>query len=485
MKKRIIFLFLMAVWLGVGCDKSDREEGPVEMSDDFEAYCLAQFDTNGDGRLEESELRAVKRIVLTDFSGESLSGIERFQWLDTLILYGNRLQALNLNGNRSLKYLFLISENLRTLQVEACTSLNRLILGSRMDRLDFTANRSLEYLDVSDSLATSIDIRGLDRLTELHLSGVRLESIDLSGCTSLKQFYSASSHWGDLSFPDQQLEVLSLVDCPFLQDIDVSGQSELERLHCDRTPLKKLRFGENGRLAEVRLLKTELRRLDVSGLSGLKRLECPEGQLSELELGERSGLERLVCTKNRLETLDLSAVPLLQELYCGRNYFTSLDVSGLPDLIRLVCDDCTNLKTLILNNHRLRMLECRYCYELRGLDLSSCSDLEVLNCYCGGKFEKSGLSLEHNTKLRYLNCLYTGVKTLDLSPCPALETLICYPFEVLDISGNRKLTELRCNYDDSVPGSPPIARTIYVWDSFDPAAFTTLRVPEGTRFDKR
>ena len=113
---------LLCFALLAGCSKDDAEPDdvlpPLVWPDDiataipdshFRAFCLYNFDTNGDGRLSKAEVLTVKRIdPHYDQSGQSadvlsLEGIEYFSNLKTLYWEYSNLKSLDLRYNARLE----------------------------------------------------------------------------------------------------------------------------------------------------------------------------------------------------------------------------------------------------------------------------------------------------------------------------------------------------------------------------------------------
>ncbi len=68
--------------------------------------------------------------------------------------------------------------------------------------------------------------------------------------------------------------------------------------------------------------------LDLSGNSRLERLNCANNELSRLEISRNGKLKRLHCNANRLTGLDLPRNGSLEMVNCVKNQISSLDLSG-------------------------------------------------------------------------------------------------------------------------------------------------------------
>ena len=158
----------------------------------------------------------------------------------------------------------------------------------------------ITMLQIEHRIITPTSLQGIEFFKSLEIlkcESPLLTSLDVSGCTALKELY-----------------------CPYnrLTSLDVSANTALEVLYCG-----------DGTLAS----------LDVSGCTALKELQCYNNQLTSLDVSSCTALERLNCRDNQLASLDVSANRALLYLFCNNNRLTSLDVSANTALLRFSCDD--------------------------------------------------------------------------------------------------------------------------------------------------
>ena len=98
--------------------------------------------------------------------------------------------------------------------------------------------------------------------------------------------------------------------------------------------------------------------IDLSHNTELEKLDCIGNQLTTLDVSHNRWLYRLYCSGNRLTTLDVSHNTKLKELYCIGNNLTTLDVSHNTKLQKLYCP-LNNLTALdVSHNMELRELSC-------------------------------------------------------------------------------------------------------------------------------
>ncbi|WP_099293011.1 leucine-rich repeat domain-containing protein [Butyricimonas sp. Marseille-P3923] len=131
-----------------------------------------------------------------------------------------------------------------------------------------------------------------------------LASLDVSGCSSLKELYCNHN--------------ASLVS------LNVNGCTSLEKLYCYNTPLVEL---------------------NVSGCKSLVCLRCHDNtSLVTLYVKGCAALKELYCHNDHLSGVDLSGCTSLRTLYCYGNFITRLDATVMPEGkgFRLFCGNQTS-----------------------------------------------------------------------------------------------------------------------------------------------
>jgi hypothetical protein len=225
--------------------------------------------------------------------------------------------------------------------------------------------------------------------------------------------------------------LISREEAEFITSIDVSNKNiaDLTGIEAFRN-LFKLYCGQN-----------ELTSFDISENEKLVLLDCGINQLTSLDISHNKSLEEISCLGNKILFLNISKNLLLRELYLADNPLISLDCSNLANLETLECYDtdltslvltnCRNLSVLMVHNNLQRI----YHPQLAELDLSDCSQLELLWC--------------DNNLLTFL----------DFSNCPFLTHLRCDGNQLtnLDISKNTRLEDLYIR-------DMPMLQKVCVWE---------------------
>ena len=166
---------------------------------------------------------------------------------------------------------------------------------------------------------------------------------------------------------------------------------------------------------------------DLSDLQYLRNLEELDIQgvpatLTSLDLSKNAKLRKLNCANTSIAEFDLSNNTELEELVLSGSSVTSLDLSA---------------------NTKLQKLSLRGCESLTSIDVSTLSNLTMLNCAYS---KVSALNLANNTNLVALYCSGCGLTELNISALAKLERLVCddNKLTALDASNNAQLKSLTC-----------------------------------------
>ena len=175
----------------------------VQIPDEnFRAYMVQRFDTNGNGVLDFDEAEAVRRIDVTTDNITSLKGIECC----------TNLTYLSCSGT-------------------GWSSEGKFIYGG-LTSLDVTQNTALTHLYCSTNQLTSLDVSQNTLLTDLRCYNNQLTSLDVSQNTALRELYCGSNHLTSLDVC--QNTALQSLDCynNQLTSLDVSKNIALSYLDC-------------------------------------------------------------------------------------------------------------------------------------------------------------------------------------------------------------------------------------------------------------
>lgn len=238
------------------------------------------------------DVRAITRLDLSwkGFTIPSLEGIEIFENLENLSCEGVQLQTCDLTRNQNLRYVYLGSNKLTSLNVSNMTRLTDLACSynDELSSLDLTGCTKLGYLQVQNTALTTLDIPNKERLYGLSYGGASNKlQVDLNEYPNLT----------DLSLMWMGLTSLNIPDA----------------------------------------LKQKLSSLYVPG-----------NQLSSIDLSEYPQLVTFNCQDNELTSLDFSQAPQIRYLYCQGNRMASLDITPLDNLNWINCGQQKDNINLIL-----------------------------------------------------------------------------------------------------------------------------------------
>jgi len=243
--------------------------------------------------------------------------------------------------------------------------------------------------------------------TGLYVAGKQLNTIDLSGATSLKYLMCGNNS---------------------LTVLDVSAHPELILIVCNSNQISVLDLSAKPNLEILDGRSNRIITVDASDNTALKRLSLESGRTENLIIGNKPQLTYLNCRMNNVQGfLDLSNCPVLSQLDCRANLITGLNVSGCP------------LTWLYAEDNRLS-----------ALDVSEQTLLTILHCGDGGYPQPnnhiSSLDISNNVALTQLQCGGNQLSSLDISNNVALTQLTCYNNQLssLDISNNVALTQVQC-----------------------------------------
>lgn len=317
--------------------------GLIEIEDDsFKAYCVENYDKNGDRQISIKEANAITFIDVDTYNIESLRGIEFMPNLTELLCCGKgkngKLTNLDVSKNPLLKTLCCDSNSLTSLNVSNNSDLTELSCSHNpITVLDISLNTALITLRCQGNLLSKLDLRNNAALQSLSCDDNRLTVLDVSKNAALQL----------LSCDDNQLSIL-----------DTRFNSELKSLSCDRNLITSLFVYKNTALLSLSCCDNRLTTLEVRYNMALKSLSIDGNILRSIVLKDNTHLESFSCSSNQFSYLDLNNNTRLESVFCDRNMIEYLHV-----------EKCVNLQLL-------------YCYSnlLKTLDVSNNTELTSLHC---------------------------------------------------------------------------------------------------------
>ena len=125
---------------------------------------------------------------------------------------------------------------------------------------------------------------------------------------------------------------------------------------------------------------TNVTSLDVSKNSGLLELMCDKNSIKSLDLSQNINLIQIDCSENNLTSLDVTHNTVLEELHCRKNHITTLNVSACTSLKMLVCND-TRIEGLDLSSHPLLMKLFCFNTKLKSLNIAGANSIKEIRMW--------------------------------------------------------------------------------------------------------
>ena len=247
-----------------------------------------------------------------------------------------------------------------------------------------------------------------------------------------------------------------------LSDLDLSKNTELERLYCDNCIMRTLNISGCTKLKYLQCYNNQLTSLDLSKNTALTELYCFTNQLTSLDVSKNATLTRLDCYSNKITSLDVSNNTMLTNLNCNGNQLTLLDVTHNLSLKELNCSDnpltvlslskntiltnlqCQNSQLSTLNISGCKTIEKLWCSscKITAIDVSGCSALTEILCQNN---QISSLNVSGCISLTGLECFDNELTALDLSGCSALVSLLCQNNKLTVLNINKSIKSLTCS----------------------------------------
>ncbi len=405
----------------------------------FKAYCVANFDTDGDTRISKEEAAQITEIDCSEMEITSLEGIQNMTALTTLnCRYNSIAGELNLSGLKNLKTLYADHNLISKIDVSGCSSLETLWSYDNYaydddSRMYFSLNEinlkgcsALKYVKLADNAIKTIDFSDSPELEELDVTLNSLTSINVSNCSKLRlasirgnKFNSAVdfSHCSEMTYLNASEAELT--------GLNVSGCSKMVQLIAYRnTGIKTMDVTACTELTELNLYETGITAIDVKNNTKLTKLNLGyTGGLTAIDVSACTKLVELNLQENLIGTLDVSACPELSILKAEDNALTSVNLSG-----------CKSLSKLYLYNNKLT-----------SVDLSSCTNLGSLAIY-----QNSLTSLDVNccaSTMYFLDCKENALAELNCDKLTQLTSLDASSnvLTSLDLRNCKELTEAYLN----------------------------------------
>lgn len=272
---------------------------------DISSTNLKQFDLN---QLPET----IKYLGIGDLDYTSLD-LKRFSKLETLLVYRNKIETLDISGMK----------NLRSLQANNCGAM------------------------------ANINLSGCSALKELTLSScANLTSVDVSECPALEYLYTLYSGIGNVDLNAQRANLIRFnPQGSAIKELDLKGMGKLE--YCQAGDCENLEaipdFSDCISLKNIRLERCPVNgELQVNNCKNLEELNAFESNVTAITLHDMPGLWNICAFSNpNLTVLDLKNLPSLEQLMCyNLAKLERIDISTVNPRAVIYLTLCPNLKEI-------------------------------------------------------------------------------------------------------------------------------------------
>ena len=218
----------------------------------FRSYVSEQFDTDKNGSLSTTEIKAATSIDVCRNSDIWESGITSLEGIQYLT---------------SLEYLYCSYNNITSLDLDANSKLTWICVDhNQLSNLTLPHNAPIACLYCNDNKLTSLSLAGLSKLTSLDCSNNALTALDLSQNTKLE----------DCRISNNALTAL-----------DISANTKLDALDVHNNAISSLDISKNKALSGLSCYGNRFSKLSLTGITKLQAIV--KEYRSEIEIDPLTG----------------------------------------------------------------------------------------------------------------------------------------------------------------------------------------------------
>lgn len=304
------FIRSMAEQVEITVNQADDEGAHLlTFAEDFKAYLVENFDTDGDGEISRDEAELITAIECEDLGLTSLEGVRNLTNLQTLHCSYNAIETLDVSGMTSLTELFCDHNLITDLNVSGCTSLNNIECNSNaIGELNLADCRNtLTTITCNENKLARLDLTNFDKLFHLNCDDNQLTELLVDGCTALTSVDCASN----------QLTTLDFRQAPLIGEV-----------YCSNNKLTSVLFPENSMMGTFECGGNQLTTIDLRNCPHLASLTLAMNKFTSLSVNYLKDLTFIDCTYNSLRSLDLTNLPNMNFVHCDN---TGMEVLYLRD----------------------------------------------------------------------------------------------------------------------------------------------------------
>ena len=292
------FIRSMAEQVEITVNQADDEGAHLlTFAEDFKAYLVENFDTDGDGEISRDEAELITAIECENLGLTSLEGVRNLTNLQTLHCSYNAIETLDVSGMTSLTELLCDHNLITDLNVSGCTSLNNIECNSNaIGELNLADCRNtLTTITCNENKLARLDLTNFDKLFHLNCDDNQLTELLVDGCTALTSVDCASN----------QLTTLDFRQTPLIGEV-----------YCSNNQLTSVLFPENSMMGTFECGGNQLTTIDLRNCPHLASLTLAMNKLTSLSVNYLKDLTFIDCTYNSLRSLDLTNLPSMNFVHC-------------------------------------------------------------------------------------------------------------------------------------------------------------------------
>ena len=346
------------------------------------------IDTNGDGKISITEVRAIQALRVSNADIEYLDGVELFSNITVLEAKSNKLTTAHLESLSKLKQIDLTGNQLSgTLDLSKSTNLQN----GKVNIVANNNNRQLQKIIVSD-VAKATALNNSERTNKYTATAEVDQLIEFDPI--VKAAIIAIGNTGPDRNGDGEITISEALAYTKRIDIELAGVQSLKGLEKFKN-ISALRIapGDNN----TNTLDVNNTKLSLTAFPNMKTLDISNTTLEELEIKNFPKLTRISVVNGNLKNISIVEATELQELSLERNSLTALSATFFNGLTKLTAINLLGnniageinlapVQRLEANAGNIQIMrECRICSPKRG-------NLQVTNIYVNTQNEASVLN---------------------------------------------------------------------------------------------
>ena len=392
---RKFLLSFTVLFLAISTSRAGVEINETNFPDENLRQYLMQYDSDGDGVLEDNGYQE-----MGIFGVDNLKGMELITWVTNLRLENSQASEINPSY---------LPSTLKTLVIDDYSNLTSLDLKSLKD---------LTMLNISGNMAAFTALTLSPDIEEVYLSCPKLEGVDFSQYKSLQS--------------------INLYDCYSIQDIEINDMPALGFFYIYSSPLE-----EKWAINSISVARCPNLTVNPEGVK-VNRFTVSEvysfyggGEIADLRISSLTFSGYMELSGN-VENLTLMNMPQLNSLT-----FNNGSVSNISGL-----DQLSNLAQLILIGYGATSISSNNMpAHLKELTLRGCERLTTLDL--DGLHELSWVDVQESENLSSLK-MPEEIQNLTLTKCPKLAD-----FDFVNYQNLESITLTACGMQDIVINNMP------------------------------